>query len=229
MEWEAPEDDTLTVVTASPHRRLEETVEEEGEEEGEEEEEYREHTVEQAGAAEKDSVGMDEGKELPSQHMTRCERVMVEVLSCDDLLSNVFTFLAAGEATARHSIRRLGTASLVCRRWRKVALRKELWGPIARTIIPSMPTGVSYGYWSSEEEGDPVEAVADRHRVLSYGRMLVTQKKLWCGNDWRRGLELMLEVVDRKDGMTMLVARGILTIRWGCQLACRLGVKPRLV
>jgi hypothetical protein len=127
----------------------------------------------------------------------RRESSVQGVLGDRDLLGCVLGFV--GGQTGRQSVRALGQTALVCRKWKEVSAREELWVGIENEVVPAL--------WREEQGG---RVVAGRGRLVQYGRLLVAERRMWSGEDWSAGLELQVEVFDRMDGLQMLSARGAL-------------------
>jgi hypothetical protein len=126
----------------------------------------------------------------------RRESSVQGVLGDRDLLGCVLGFV--GGQTGRQSVRALGQAALVCRKWKEVSAGEELWVGIEREVVPAL--------WREEQGG----RVVGRGRLVQYGRLLVAERRVWSEQDWSAGLELQVEVFDRMDGLQMLSARGAL-------------------
>jgi hypothetical protein len=127
----------------------------------------------------------------------RRESSVQGVLGDRDLLGCVLGFV--GGQTGRQSVRALGQTALVCRKWKEVSAREELWVGIEREVVPAL--------WREEQGG---RVVVGRGRLVQYGRLLVAERRVWNEQDWTAGLELQVEVFDRMDGLQMLSARGAL-------------------
>lgn len=52
----------------------------------------------------------------------------------------------------------------------------------------------------------------DRLSVLSQGRRLVRERRVWNGEDWVKGLSITFELVDRQDWRTLLCVTGRLAV-----------------
>jgi hypothetical protein len=87
--------------------------------------------------------------------------------------------------------------ALVCRQWREVSLSEGLWAGVEEEVVPLL---------RREEEGG--RRLVGRDRLVRYGRLLVTERRIWSERDWTAGLELHVEVFDRMDGLQMMSARG---------------------
>jgi hypothetical protein len=87
----------------------------------------------------------------------------------------------------------------VCRKWKEVSAREELWVGIEDEVVPAL--------WREEQGG---RVVVGRGRLVQYGRLLVAERRVWSEEDWWAGLELQVEVFDRMDGLQMLSAKGAL-------------------
>jgi hypothetical protein len=127
----------------------------------------------------------------------RRESSVQGVLGDRDLLGCVLSFV--GGQTGRQSVRALGQTALVCRKWKEVSARDELWEGIEHEVVPAL--------WREEQGG---RVVAGRGRLVQYGRLLVAERRVWSEQDWAAGLELHVEVFDRMDGLQMLSSRGAL-------------------
>jgi hypothetical protein len=117
------------------------------------------------------------------------------VLGDRDLLGCVLGFV--GGETGRQSVRALGQVALVCRQWREVSSLEGLWAGVEEEVVPLL---------RREEQGG--RRVVGRDRLVQYGRLLVTERRIWSERDWAAGLELHVEVFDRMDGLQMMSARG---------------------
>jgi hypothetical protein len=93
-------------------------------------------------------------------------------------------------------VRALGQVALVCRQWREVSSLDGLWAGVEEEVVPLL---------RREEQGG--RRVVGRDRLVQYGRLLVTERRIWSERDWAAGLELHVEVFDRMDGLQMLSAR----------------------
>jgi hypothetical protein len=96
-------------------------------------------------------------------------------------------------------VRALGQTALVCRKWKEVSAREELWVGIEHEVVPAL--------WREEQWGG---VTVGRGRLVQYGRLLVAERRMWSEEDWWAGLELQVEVFDRMDGLQMMSARGAL-------------------
>jgi hypothetical protein len=141
-------------------------------------------------------------RRIYSMDQRRRESSVQGVLADKDLLEYVFGFV--GGATGRQSAKALGQVALVCREWREVSSRKDLWKCVEREVVPAL--------WQEEQGG------SGRGRLVQYGRLLVAERRVWSENDWSAGLELHVEVFDRMDGLQMLSARG--TLEWKVEQHC---------
>jgi hypothetical protein len=96
-------------------------------------------------------------------------------------------------------VRALGQTALVCRKWKEVSAREELWVGIEHEVVPAL--------WREEQGG---RVAVGRGRLVQYGQLLVADRRVWSEQDWAAGLELHVEVFDRMDGLQMLSSRGAL-------------------
>jgi hypothetical protein len=147
---------------------------------------------------------------------TRVELLRQRVLMDDALLTCLLPYLLG--ANGRQSVRALGQLSLVCRKWRDAAGSDVFWDDVERQALPSLwrdeegkSHGTSIAPVLQAGKAGPSSYMARgeaRNRVLSFGRLLVQDRRVWCGGEWRDGLELQFEVFDRMDGLHLLSASG---------------------
>jgi hypothetical protein len=128
------------------------------------------------------------------------------VLLDGDLLGCVWGYVLGG--SGRQDVAALGQLSLVCRKWREVSLWEAWWARIKDSMLPLL--------W--EEEAGGGEAVGSRGRVMGYGRFLEEQRELvnipQSDEEWLQGLEALVEVFDRMDGLQMASMRGPVSFQY---------------
>lgn len=122
------------------------------------------------------------------------------VLSSDDVLGGIFSFLVDGHTTSRGggrmAIRELIELSAVCRKWRAVGVWPRWWSDIGSNVLPAFPDRFE------RSRGDP------RSVVLEHGRLVCRPKaRMFSAMRWMYDWTINFEIFDSRDGLQLLSLR----------------------